>query len=92
MYISQNETELFRISPLPLLSPPSELRSAARDFVDAATGRVLIAAADWPHYRLRIDSHNNFPTAAGLASSASGFACLTQVGTEWDSQGAEQSK
>jgi hypothetical protein len=29
--------------------------------------------------KLRIISHNNFPTAAGLASSASGFACLSCV-------------
>ena len=28
-------------------------------------------------YKLWINSVNNFPTAAGLASSASGFACLT---------------
>ncbi|KAI8806559.1 diphosphomevalonate decarboxylase [Cladochytrium replicatum] len=28
-------------------------------------------------YKLHICSRNNFPTAAGLASSASGFACLT---------------
>ena len=25
---------------------------------------------------LQVDSHNNFPTAAGLASSASGLACF----------------
>jgi diphosphomevalonate decarboxylase len=29
------------------------------------------------HLPLIITSSNNFPTAAGLASSASGFACLT---------------
>ncbi len=40
-------------------------------------GRVLIAAEDWPKYKLQITSDNNFPTAAGLASSASGFACLS---------------
>lgn len=27
-------------------------------------------------WKLRIDSENNFPTAAGLASSAAGYACL----------------
>lgn len=32
-----------------------------------------------PHcYEIRISSANNFPTASGLASSASGFACLAQ--------------
>ena len=30
--------------------------------------------------RARVSSHNNFPTAAGLASSASGFAALVQAG------------
>ena len=29
-----------------------------------------------PSWKLRIVSRNNFPTAAGLASSASGFCCL----------------
>ena len=36
--------------------------------------KALEKVADWP---LIIASVNNFPTAAGLASSASGFACLT---------------
>jgi diphosphomevalonate decarboxylase len=31
---------------------------------------------EWEQYKLHIVSENNFPTAAGLASSASGFACL----------------
>jgi diphosphomevalonate decarboxylase len=29
-----------------------------------------------------VDSHNNFPTAAGLASSASGFAALVRAGAQ----------
>ena len=29
------------------------------------------------HIKLRVDTHNTVPTAAGLASSASGFAALT---------------
>jgi len=32
--------------------------------------------APWLHYKVHIASYNNFPTAAGLASSASGYACL----------------
>lgn len=57
----------------------AQLLERANDWVDEETGRVLIAKADWPSYRLRIVSHNNFPTAAGLASSAAGLACLTRV-------------
>ncbi len=33
-------------------------------------------AADMKGWGLRICSENNFPTAAGLASSAAGYACL----------------
>lgn len=36
-----------------------------------------IAAIDW---RCRIESENNFPTGAGLASSASGFAAIVAAG------------
>jgi len=35
--------------------------------------------AAWAKWKCRIRSVNNFPTAAGLASSASGFACLVKT-------------
>lgn len=31
---------------------------------------------------IRIDTYNSFPTAAGMASSASGIACLTKAMSE----------
>lgn len=34
-------------------------------------------STQFSHWKVHICSHNNFPTAAGLASSASGFAALT---------------
>lgn len=34
------------------------------------------ACQDWLEWKLHICSENNFPTAAGLASSAAGYACL----------------
>ncbi|CAI5475872.1 unnamed protein product [Closterium sp. Yama58-4] len=37
---------------------------------------VEIAAGQWQQLRVHVVSANNFPTAAGLASSAAGFACL----------------
>ena len=36
-------------------------------------------ASHEPHRRLSIVSHNNFPTASGLASSASGYAAVTKA-------------
>ena len=53
----------------------AELRKHAQDFKEG--GKVLVAKKDWKNYKIRIQSHNNFPTAAGLASSASGLACLS---------------
>ncbi|KAG6433058.1 hypothetical protein SASPL_104664 [Salvia splendens] len=52
-----------------------ELRSRATDFEDEKRG-IKITKKDWEKLRVHIVSYNNFPTAAGLASSAAGLACL----------------
>lgn len=52
-----------------------ELRSRASDVEDKERG-IKIAKEDWEKLHVHIVSYNNFPTAAGLASSAAGLACL----------------
>nr|GMD57309.1 diphosphomevalonate decarboxylase MVD2, peroxisomal-like [Ipomoea batatas] len=52
-----------------------EIRSRACDVEDEKKG-IKISKKDWENLHLHIASYNNFPTAAGLASSAAGFACL----------------
>ena len=52
-----------------------EIRSRGNDVVDEKNG-IVIKKEDWQRLHLHIASYNNFPTAAGLASSAAGFACL----------------
>lgn len=52
-----------------------ELRSRANDFEDEKKG-IKITKKDWENLHVHIVSYNNFPTAAGLASSAAGLACL----------------
>eukprot|EP00271_Cylindrocystis_brebissonii_P021725 TRINITY_DN7933_c0_g2_i2.p1 TRINITY_DN7933_c0_g2~~TRINITY_DN7933_c0_g2_i2.p1 ORF type:complete len:429 (+),score=75.43 TRINITY_DN7933_c0_g2_i2:267-1553(+) len=52
-----------------------ELRRRATDVKDERSGRV-VTQEEWQQLKLHIVSENNFPTAAGLASSAAGFACL----------------
>ncbi|KAG6468762.1 hypothetical protein ZIOFF_073455 [Zingiber officinale] len=52
-----------------------EIRKLVRDVEDVDKG-VLIKKEDWHKLHVHIASYNNFPTTAGLASSAAGFACL----------------
>ncbi|XP_052185498.1 diphosphomevalonate decarboxylase 2-like [Diospyros lotus] len=52
-----------------------ELRSRASD-VEVEKKGIKITKKDWENLHVHIASYNNFPTAAGLASSAAGFACL----------------
>ena len=54
-----------------------EIRARAGDRVDS-TGAV-IPAATLAGYKVHIVSRNTFPTAAGLASSAAGYACLVDT-------------
>ncbi|KAM5550647.1 hypothetical protein ABKV19_027143 [Rosa sericea] len=52
-----------------------EIRSRGCDVHDKEKG-IKINKKDWDGLHVHIASFNNFPTAAGLASSAAGFACL----------------
>jgi diphosphomevalonate decarboxylase len=56
-----------------------EIRAIAGNRIDPTTGDVLVKKEDWSKYKVHIASVNTFPTGAGLASSAAGYACLTSV-------------
>ncbi|KAL7537361.1 hypothetical protein ACHAWF_005739 [Thalassiosira exigua] len=52
------------------------VRALATDKLDPDTKRVVVAKDQWKDMRVHVASYNTFPTAAGLASSAAGYAAL----------------
>jgi diphosphomevalonate decarboxylase len=66
------EADAFTLDGQPARPEQSRRASALLDELRARAGRTE---------RMRVDSVNNFPTAAGLASSASGFAALAFAGS-----------
>lgn len=55
-------------------TPTSTATAAAS--ADGTTPAVLVTKENWSTWKVHVSSYNNFPTAAGLASSAAGYAAL----------------
>ena len=77
------ETDIVMMGERAVGGPPRDRISKFLDRVRGAAG---------VHYRATVQTHNDFPTAAGVASSASGFAALAAastraLGLDMDTQG-----
>lgn len=52
------------------------VRALATAKIDPNTNQVIVSKSDWERMHVHVASYNTFPTAAGLASSAAGYAAL----------------
>ena len=52
------------------------VRALATAKINPITKQVIVSKSDWERMHVHIASYNTFPTAAGLASSAAGYAAL----------------
>lgn len=66
-----------RVSPIPTPPSPGSCPLAVRRLARKRRGGSDEDAAPLSlSYKIHVATENNFPTAAGLASSAAGYACL----------------